>query len=95
MFFDLGALLAKIEAEATAFAAVGLEQAAEHPQKSRLAAAIRAEETVNLAVPHLHRDVIHDRAVAEFFRDAAHVNDEVAIHCKNLLIFGGFFLWQN
>lgn len=79
-FFDFGGLAAEIEAEATAFAAIGFEQAAEHPQKRRLAAAIRAEETVNLAVPHLHGDVVDDGALPEFFRDAAHVNDEVAVH---------------
>jgi hypothetical protein len=80
VFFDLGALRAKIETEATAFAAIGLEQTAEHPQESRLAAAVRAEKTINLAGMNLHRDVIDHRAVAEFFRDVAHVNDEVAVH---------------
>src|SRR5581483_908761 len=83
-FFDFGGLAAEIEAEATAFAAVGFEQAAKHPQKRRLAATVGAEETVNLAVPHLHGDVVDDRALPEFFRDAAHVNDEVAVHCAKL-----------
>ena len=77
-FFYLGALGTKIQTEATAFAAVGREQAAKHPQERGLAAAVRAEEAVNLAGPHLHGDVIDDRACAEFFRHAANVNGEVS-----------------
>ncbi len=77
VFFDLGALCAEIVAEAAAFTAVGLEQTAEHPQEGRLAAAVRAEETVNLAGSHLHGDMVDDGARAKFFRDVAHVNDEI------------------
>src|SRR5664280_549960 len=76
VLFDFGTLLAKIETETASFAAVRLEQTAEHPQKSRLAAAVRAEKTVNLAVTNLHGDVVDDDAVAEFFRDTVNVNDE-------------------
>ena len=76
MLLDFGTLRAEIEIETLAAACIRLEQTAEHPQKRRLAAAVRAEKAVNLAVTDLHRDVIHDRAVAEFFCDAAHVNDE-------------------
>ncbi len=87
--FDLGALCAKIQTEAASLAAVGLEQTAEHPQKSRLAAAVRAEEAVNLAGPHLHGDVVDDGARAEFFRDAAHVNDQIArVHCESFTSTG-------
>ena len=66
-----------VETETGAAALVGREQAAQHAHERRLAAAVRAEETVNLAVTNLHRDVFDDGAVAEFFRDAAHVNGEV------------------
>ncbi len=84
MLFDLGALRAKIIAEAASFAAVGHEEAAEHPQKRRLTAAVRTEETVNLAGPNLHGDVVDDGARAEFFRDAANVNDEIGRHRGNI-----------
>ena len=76
--FDLGRFAAEIEAEAVAAAGVRLEQAAEHPQKRGFAAAIGAEEAVNLAGPHLHRNVIDDRARAEFFSDTAHVDGKFA-----------------
>ena len=80
VLLDLGASRAEIEAEAGAAAVVGREQAAEHAQEGRLAAAVRAEKAANLAGPHLHGDVVDDRAVAEFFRHAANVNGEVGTH---------------
>ena len=77
VLLDLAGIAADVEAQTASAAAVGREQTAEHPQKRRFAAAVRAEKTVNLPAPHLHGNVVHDRAVAEPLRDALHVNHEI------------------
>ncbi len=90
VLFDLAGFLANVEAEATATAGVGRQQAAKHPQKGRLAAAVRAQKPVNLAAPYLHGDVVDDRAATKSLGDALHVNDEVArVHVRYLAARSG------
>ena len=77
VFFDFARIPQDIVAQTKSAARVGREQAAEHPQKRCLAASVRAEETVNLAPPHLHGNVVHHRAVTESLGDALDVNDQI------------------
>jgi hypothetical protein len=77
---DLGLLRADVVTEAGAGAGVGREQAAEHPDEGRLAAAVGAEESVDLAAPHLQGYVVHDGLGAEAFGDAGDVDDEFRRH---------------
>src|SRR5208283_5311577 len=79
VLLDLARFSANVEAQTTSTAAVGLEQTAQHPQERRFAAAVRAKKAVNLTAPHLHRNVVHDRAVAEPLRDALNVYGECGI----------------
>jgi len=76
VLFYLGTLRAKIVAETTAFAIVGLEQTAEHSQGRWSCRCRWDREAVDFPGPDLHGDMVDDGARAEFFRDIAHVNDE-------------------
>src|SRR5438270_688507 len=60
--------------------AVGREQPADHADGGGLAAAVGAEESVDRAARHLHREVIDDRVVAEALREVAHVDREIGVH---------------
>ena len=71
---DLGALLHDVEAKAGPPARVRREQAAHEPDGRRLAAAVGAEEAVDLAPPHGKGDAVHDRSPAEALREPAHVD---------------------
>src|SRR3546814_14743985 len=57
---------------------LGPQQAAQHADGRRLAAAIRAEEAVDQAAAHLHREVADDHAAAERLGQAMDVDDDVA-----------------
>ena len=74
---DLPRLGADVVAQARALAGVGREQPAEHPDRRRLAAAVRSEEAEDLAAPHRQREVAHDVVLAEVLVEAAHVDDDV------------------
>ena len=62
---DLVGVAADVVAEAGALAAIGRQQAAEHADGGGLAGAVGAEEAVDRAALHLHRQVMHDLAAAE------------------------------
>jgi hypothetical protein len=69
--------IADVVAQAGALARIGLEQPADHADGSRLAAAVRAEEAVDLALAHLQREIDHHVLVAEGLVQPAHVDGEV------------------
>ena len=52
-------------------AALGHEQAGEHAQRGRLAAAVRAEQPVDLTRQHAERELVEHAAPAELVRQAA------------------------
>src|SRR5262249_28604277 len=70
-------LRADVVAQAGAVALVGGEQPAQHADGGGLAGAVGAEEAVDLAALHPHRQVAHDRAVAEGFGQAFDVDGDV------------------
>ena len=59
-------------------AAGGREQAAEHLDGGGLARAIRAQQAVDLAVPHLGGDVLHSRKRAEMFGEIGSADGNLA-----------------
>src|SRR5216683_3730145 len=67
-----------VHAEAGPGAAIRRQQAAEQPDRRRLAAAIGAEEAADLATGDLQVEVLDDLARAETLAQAAHVDDEAA-----------------
>src|SRR5208283_44213 len=77
VLLDLAGIAADVKAQTRAATTIRRKQTAEHAQKCRFAAAVRAQKTVDLAAPHLHGNVVHHRAAAEPLRDALHVNDKV------------------
>ena len=76
---DLPGLAPDVVAEAGAFAAVGRQQAAQHADRRRLAAAVRAEEAEDLAAPHRQGQILDRVIVTEMLVQAAHVDDDVAV----------------
>src|SRR5262249_54294102 len=75
--FDPPRLLADIEAETRALAGIGFEQAAQHPDRGRLAAADRAEKAADLAAPHFDIDGVDDLAAVEALAEPLDVDREV------------------
>src|SRR5262249_4390872 len=71
---DLVGLLDHVEAEAGAAAVAGRQQPAEHADRRRLAAAVRSEEAVDLALLHAQREVLDDVLFAEVLVQAANVD---------------------
>ena len=63
-----------VEAEAGPAAVVRREQAAQHPDRCRLAAAVGSEKAVDLAALHLQREIPHDVLVAEMLVETMHVD---------------------
>src|SRR5690606_21974787 len=62
--------------EAGAAPGVGREQAAKHADRGGLAAAVGAEEAVDLPARHLHREVVDDGLRAEALGEALDVDGE-------------------
>ena len=54
---------------------VGGQQAAEHPEEGRLAAAVGAEKAEDLATTDFQVNAIDDRAIAKSLGDALNVDD--------------------
>jgi hypothetical protein len=80
---DLVGVAADVVAEAGALAAVRREQTAEHADGRGLAASVGPEEAVDGAALHLHRQLMHDLAAPEGFRQALDVDGDGgrAAHC--------------
>ena len=76
---DLARLAADVEAQASAAALVGREQAAQHADRGGLAAAVGAQKAVDLALAHLQVDPVDDGARPVALAQAAHVDDDFAI----------------
>src|SRR5262245_41537058 len=68
----------QIVAQARALAIVGLQEAAQHADRRRLAAAVGTEETPDLSLGHLYVDVIDGNLAAEALGQATHVDGERA-----------------
>src|SRR5206468_1702801 len=62
---DLVGIAADVEAETGALAAIGGQQPAQHPDRCRLARAVRTEEAIDRSPLHLHRQIMHDLATVE------------------------------
>src|SRR5262249_17366850 len=74
---DLVRLRADVVAEAGAAAFVRSEQPAQHPAGRGLARAVRAEEAIDLAALDPHRQVAHDLASVEGFRQPLDVDGDI------------------
>ncbi len=81
---DLLALGADVVAERRAAAAVGRQQPAQHAQGGGLAGAVGAEEAVDLAAAHAHRQVAHDHLAAEGLGQPLDLDGDVAASCRYL-----------
>ena len=68
--------VADVVAEAGAVARIGPEQPADHADRGGLAAAVRAEEAVDLAVLHLQREILHHVLASEGLVQAVDVDGE-------------------
>ena len=77
MALDLVGLGADVVAETGALALVGREQPAQHADGGGLARTVGTEESVDLAALDLHREVAHDLAAAEGFRQAMDVDGDL------------------
>src|SRR5271170_2960066 len=64
-----------VEAEALTFAAVWYEQAAQHADRRRLAAAVCAEKTADFSLIHLERKAFDDLACAKALAQILDVDD--------------------
>ena len=85
VLLDFLALADHVEAEACAAARIRAQEAAEHADEGRLAAAVWPEESEDLAGADLQRDVVHDGRGTEALRHSAHVDREILSHnlrCK-------------
>jgi hypothetical protein len=71
---DIGRLRAQIEAEGGPATLVGREQPAEHADRRRLAAAVRAEEADDAPARDGEIDVVHHRAPAVALGESAHLD---------------------
>src|SRR5262249_4339136 len=76
---DLGGLRADVEAEALARAGIRREQAAEHADRRRLAAAVGPEEAEDHAARHLDGEVLHHGLVAEALGEAADADGRLRV----------------
>jgi len=74
----LDGLATQVVAEAAPFAGVRRQEAAQHPDRRRLAAAVRAEEAEDDAARHGDREVVDDGTAVVALREAAHVDRDVA-----------------
>ena len=79
---DLGRGGADVEAERRAGALVGCQQPAQHPDRGRLAAAVRAEKAHDPAPGHREIDVVHDCTPAIALGKAAHLDRGRSGHFK-------------
>ena len=77
---DRERLARRIEAEHAHFAAGDVGQAEHHQDGRRLARAVRAEETENLAAPDGERDVVDGDRRAVVFGEACGLDDGVLAH---------------
>ena len=68
-----------IVTEHLAASVIGEEQSAKHSQECRLAAAVRSEESVNLAGAHRKIDMIDRGKFAETFRHSVDLDDVLAV----------------
>ena len=75
-----GALGADIEPEHRALPGIGLEQAADHPDRRGLARAVGAEETDDLAGRHREIDIVDHRALAEALGHPVNIDGERRAH---------------
>ena len=71
-----GGVAQEVEAETGAAATVRSQQAAQHADGCRLAAAIAAEEAADLAFRHLHRQPVDHVACAEALSQVVHVDGQ-------------------
>src|SRR5690606_19581085 len=69
-----------IVAEHLAAAGIGAEQAADHPDRGRLAGTVRAEEADDLAALYAEVDMVDDHPTVEALGQARHVDDRRAVH---------------
>jgi hypothetical protein len=69
----------QVVTKARAFAVVGCQQAAQHADRRRLAAAVRSEEAEDRAALDANREVVDDGATAIAFRQPAHVDGGAAL----------------
>ena len=76
---DLVGLGADVVAEASAGPFIRRQQPAQHSDRGRLAGAVRAQEAIDRATLHLHRQVTNHRAAIEFFCQAVHIDDDVGL----------------
>src|SRR5258706_385687 len=78
---DIGRLRHHVVAQAGAAARIGREQAADHADRGRFAAAVRPEEAEDLAARHLEAQVAHHMLVAEALVQALDVDGQLGGHC--------------
>ena len=76
--FDGGAFADHIETQASSLPRIGSEEAAEHSDEGRLAAAVGAEEPVDLALANAQVDLIDDGAAVEALGHTAHIDRQVS-----------------
>jgi hypothetical protein len=74
---DLVGVSANVVAQTPALAAVGRQQSAEHADGGGLAAAVGAEEAVDGAALHLHRQIMHHLAPTKRFCQAPDIDRDV------------------
>ncbi len=77
---DFVGLLDDVVAKAGAAAGIRLQQAAQHADAGGLAAAVGAEEAVDLPARHLQRQIMHDRLAVETLAQALDVDGERGAH---------------
>src|SRR5579872_2056220 len=75
-----------VEADALAFAGVGNQQPAEHPNRRRLAAAVRAEEAAYLALIDLEGEALDDLSFAKALAQISDI-DDMRVHRDAVGIF--------
>src|SRR6185503_18597971 len=79
---DLVALGQDVVAQTSAAPLVWREQPAQHADSRCFSGAVRPEEAVDRAAPHLHREVMHDLAPAEGLAQALDFDRDVGRgHC--------------
>ena len=61
--------------------AVGRRRPSSIPHRRRLAGAVRAEQPVDVAPVHFHREVVHGDSLAEPLRQSVGLNDQV-VHLR-------------
>jgi len=73
---DARGIAQQIHAEARAAAAVWSQQAAKHPDRGGLAAAVATEEAADFALGHLQGQSVDDQPRAEALAQVVHVDGE-------------------